>query len=44
MESSPSSFVALSWLYFVQGIPYGLQDKFIPIQLRTEGLDYSKQV
>ncbi|XP_071536719.1 major facilitator superfamily domain-containing protein 3-like [Panulirus ornatus] len=31
----------LGWLYLVQGIPYGLQDKFIPIQLRSLGLQYS---
>ncbi|KAF2368948.1 Major facilitator superfamily [Trinorchestia longiramus] len=32
---------ALGWLYLVQGIPYGLQDKFVPLQLRARGLDYS---
>ncbi|XP_042242799.1 major facilitator superfamily domain-containing protein 3-like isoform X2 [Homarus americanus] len=32
---------SLGWLYLVQGIPYGLQDKFIPVQLRSHGLKYS---
>ncbi|XP_045594630.2 major facilitator superfamily domain-containing protein 3 isoform X1 [Procambarus clarkii] len=32
---------SLGWLYLVQGIPYGLQDKFIPVQLRSLGLQYS---
>ncbi|XP_063588568.1 major facilitator superfamily domain-containing protein 3-like [Penaeus indicus] len=35
------SLTSLGWLYLVQGIPYGLQDKFIPIQLRSRGLQYS---
>ncbi|CAL4108267.1 unnamed protein product, partial [Meganyctiphanes norvegica] len=32
---------SLSWLYLVQGIPYGLQDKFIPLQLRAKGHSYT---
>ncbi|XP_053655070.1 major facilitator superfamily domain-containing protein 3 isoform X3 [Cherax quadricarinatus] len=39
--TSVAPFASLGWLYLVQGIPYGLQDKFIPIQLRSNGLDYS---
>ncbi|XP_050738890.1 major facilitator superfamily domain-containing protein 3-like isoform X1 [Eriocheir sinensis] len=35
------SLAPLGWLYMVQGIPYGLQDKFLPVQLRSIGLNYS---
>ena len=38
------SLASLGWLYLVQGIPYGLQDKFIPVQLRSLGLNYSRLV
>ncbi|XP_018020876.1 major facilitator superfamily domain-containing protein 3 [Hyalella azteca] len=40
-SSTLGKFAALGWLYLVQGIPYGLQDKFIPLQLRARGLNYS---
>lgn len=43
-QNSVPNFVPLAyvgWLYLVQGIPYGLQDKFIPLQLRSKGLSYS---
>ncbi|XP_063876096.1 major facilitator superfamily domain-containing protein 3-like [Scylla paramamosain] len=35
------ALASLGWLYLVQGIPYGLQDKFLPVQLRSLGLNYS---
>ena len=28
----------LAFLYFIQGLPYGFQAKFLPILLRTEGV------
>lgn len=34
--------LTLSVLYFVQGLPYGFQDKFIPMYLRSTGLSHTK--
>ncbi|XP_076303982.1 major facilitator superfamily domain-containing protein 3-like [Tachypleus tridentatus] len=31
----------LGMLYYVQGLPYGFQDKFLPIYLRSRGLSYT---
>ncbi|XP_013777860.1 major facilitator superfamily domain-containing protein 3-like [Limulus polyphemus] len=31
----------LGVLYYVQGLPYGFQDKFLPIYLRSRGLSYT---
>lgn len=41
-KMSTVHLASLGWLYLVQGIPYGLQDKFIPVQLRSHGLQYSR--
>lgn len=32
----------LGVLYFVQGLPYGFQDKFIPMYLRSSGLSHTR--
>ncbi|XP_035220582.1 major facilitator superfamily domain-containing protein 3-like [Stegodyphus dumicola] len=32
----------LTVLYFVQGLPYGFQDKFIPMYLRSTGLSHTR--
>lgn len=32
-----SSVVLLTFLYFIQGLPYGLQARFLPVYLRTKG-------
>lgn len=37
-----SKILTLSVLYFVQGLPYGFQDKFIPMYMRTAGLSHTK--
>ena len=37
-----NTIFTLGVLYFVQGIPYGFQDKFIPMYLRTAGLSHTK--
>lgn len=34
--------LTLSVLYFVQGLPYGFQDKFIPMYLRSSGLSHTR--
>jgi len=33
------SVLLLTFLYFIQGLPYGLQVHFLPIYLRTRGID-----
>jgi len=33
------SVVLLTFLYFIQGLPYGVQVHFLPIYLRTRGID-----
>jgi len=33
------SVVLLTFLYFIQGLPYGVQAHFLPIYLRTRGID-----
>jgi len=33
------SVVLLTFLYFIQGLPYGVQVHFLPIYLRTRGVD-----
>jgi len=33
------SVVLLTFLYFIQGLPYGIQVHFLPIYLRTRGID-----
>jgi len=33
------SVVLLTFLYFIQGLPYGVQVHFLPIYLRTRGMD-----
>lgn len=38
------ALICLAWLYIIQGIPYGLQEKFVPMQLRVHGLTYSRWV
>ncbi|CAM5115337.1 unnamed protein product [Natator depressus] len=37
-----SKYVLLGGLYFVQGMPYGLQSGLLPIYLRSVGLSFSK--
>ncbi|EMP32498.1 Major facilitator superfamily domain-containing protein 3 [Chelonia mydas] len=37
-----SKYVLLGGLYFVQGMPYGLQSGLLPIYLRSMGLSFSK--
>uniref|UniRef100_T1J909 Major facilitator superfamily (MFS) profile domain-containing protein n=1 Tax=Strigamia maritima TaxID=126957 RepID=T1J909_STRMM len=32
----------LLMLYFVQGLPFGLQEKFLPIYFRVKGYDYTR--
>lgn len=32
----------LTFLYFIQGLPYGFQDKVIPLYLRDKGLNYTQ--
>ncbi|XP_064633171.1 major facilitator superfamily domain-containing protein 3-like [Lineus longissimus] len=32
------NILLLSFLYFVQGIPYGLQSRFLPVYLRSSGM------
>ncbi|XP_074841677.1 major facilitator superfamily domain-containing protein 3 [Carettochelys insculpta] len=37
-----SKYVLLGGLYFVQGMPYGLQSGLLPIHLRSVGLSFTK--
>ncbi|XP_030405480.1 major facilitator superfamily domain-containing protein 3 [Gopherus evgoodei] len=37
-----SKYVLLGCLYFVQGMPYGLQSSLLPIYLRSVGLSFTK--
>jgi len=35
------SVVLLTFLYFIQGLPYGVQVHFLPIYLRSRGIDHT---
>ncbi|XP_070176914.1 major facilitator superfamily domain-containing protein 3-like [Littorina saxatilis] len=37
----PPTTVLLSYLYFLQGVPYGLQARFLPIYFRAHGMSLS---
>ena len=41
MTSVSRNIVFLAFLYFLQGLPYGLQSKFLPIYFRTHGMSLS---
>ncbi|KAJ8304853.1 hypothetical protein KUTeg_018436 [Tegillarca granosa] len=38
MRLFSGNIVFLAYLYFIQGLPYGLQSKFLPVYFRTHGM------
>lgn len=40
--SSPVIYLYLGLLYFLEGVPYGMQDKLLPQYLRSENFSYGK--
>ena len=38
MKVLSTSLLILTFLYFIQGLPYGFQSRFMPIYLRTRGM------